>query len=129
MIRTLLRVAVATGGCLVVGQEAGVSPMKVRLVEWREAVEKETRGLREQYAQVLAKAEGELAAKRAYGAAAKVRSRNSRRSGMAGRDLTGFFTRFKRVWASISRRSLSRHTRGRGKIRPVDLNPPRTALP
>ena len=74
MIRTLLRVAVATGGCLVVGQEAGVSPMKVRLVEWREAVEKETRGLREQYAQVLAKVEKDLAAKRAYGAAAKVRS-------------------------------------------------------
>ena len=74
MIRTLLRVAVATGGCLVVGQEAGVSPMKVRLLEWRDAVEKETRGLREQYAQVLAKAEKELAAKRAYGAAAKVRA-------------------------------------------------------
>ena len=74
MIRTLLRVAVATGGCLVVGQEAGVSPMKVRLLEWRDAVEKETRGLREQYGQVLAKAEKELAAKRAYGAAAKVRA-------------------------------------------------------
>ena len=72
MRTALLSLAAAVVGG-VPAQEA-TDALKKRQAEWREQVARETQTLREQYAQMLARTEQELVAKRQYAAAKKVRS-------------------------------------------------------